>query len=84
MCCSQHFTIHLLALQNILFFDRHRASYVTLLIYMLDSNLYTRLHLVTSPGCHSEKLSGFHIMHIPIDFINENAIFLRINVIVTL
>ena len=62
MCCSQHFTTYLLSLQNILFFDWHRASYIILLIYMLNWNsLVYASRLMTSPGCHSEKLSGFHV-----------------------
>ena len=36
MCCSQHFTTYLLSLQNILYFDWRRASYIILSIYMLD------------------------------------------------
>ena len=36
MCCSQHFTTYLLLLQNILFVDWRRASYIILLIYMLE------------------------------------------------
>ena len=85
MCCSQHFTIYLLLLQNILFFDRRRASFVTLLIYMLDWNSL----VYASPLSDISRLSFWKTerlphMHIPIDFIDENAIFLPIHVIVTL
>ena len=38
MCCSQHFKTYLLSLQYILFFDWRRASYIILLIYMVDWN----------------------------------------------
>ena len=84
-CCSQCFTLYLLSLQNLLCFDQHRTSYVILLICMLDWN---------SPKCKSPlsdisrlifwKTDRFPRMHFSIDFINQNAIFLRIHVIVTL
>ena len=85
MCCSQHFTTYLLSLQNILFIDWRRASYIILLIYMLDWNSL----VYASPPSDISRLSFWKTerlprMHIPIDFINENAIFLRIHVIVTL
>ena len=84
MCYSQHFTIYLLSLQNILLFDRSRA-YVILLIYMLDWNslLYTsRLNDISRLSFwKNEQLPRKHML---IDFINENEIFLQIHVIVTL
>ena len=85
MCCSQHFTTYLLSLQNILFFDWRRASYVILLIYILD---WYSLVYATPPNDISRlwfwKTERLPREHIPINFINENAIFLRIHVIVTL
>ena len=44
-------------------------------------HLCTRHRLMTSPGCRSTRLPR---MHISIDFLNENAIFLQIYVIVKL
>ena len=65
MCCSKHFTIYLLSLQNTLFFDLHRASYVIMLFclstYSIEIHFCTRLRLIPSPGCHYEKLSSFHV-----------------------
>ena len=84
MCCSQHFTTCLLSLRNILFFD-WRHTYVVLLIYMLNWN--SLVH-ASPPGAISKlsfwKTEQLPHMHIPIDFINENTIFLQIRVIVTL
>ena len=85
MCCNQHFTTYLLSLQNILFIDWRRAPYIILLIYMLDWNS----QVYASPPSDISRLSFWKTeplprMYIPIDFINENAIFLRIQVIVTL
>ena len=62
MCCSQHFTIYLLSLQNNYFL-------IDVVYHMLsckstcsiEIHLCTPLRLMTSPGCHSEKLSGFHL-----------------------
>ena len=73
MCCSQHLTNYLLSLQNILFFDWRRASYVILLIYMLNWNSL----VYTSPASDVSRLSFWKTerpprMHIPIDFNNEN------------
>ena len=85
MCCSQHFTTYLLSLQNILFFDWRRTSYIILSIYMLDWNSL----VYASPPNDISRLSFWKTerlprLHIPIDFIKENAIFLRIHVIVRL
>ena len=73
MCCSQHLTNYLLSLQNILFFDWRRASYVILLIYMLNWNSL----VYASPASDVSRLSFWKTerpprMHIPIDFNNEN------------
>ena len=85
MCSSQHFTIYLLSLQNILFFDPCRTSYVILLIYMLDWNWLAYVSPLSDTSRFSFwKTERLPRTHIPIDFINENAIFLRIYVIVTL
>ena len=85
MCCSQHFTTYLLSLQNILFFDWRRASYIILLICMLACNSIVFSSppndISMLPVLKTERLPR---MHIPIDFINENTIFLRIHVIVIL
>ena len=85
MCCSQHFTTYLLSLQNILFFDWRRASYIILLICMLACNSIVFSSppndISMLPFLKTERLPRIHI---PIDFINENTIFLRIHVIVIL
>ena len=85
MCCSQYFTIYLLSLQNLLFFDQYRASCVILSICMLDWNsLECKSPLNDISMLIFWKTDRFPRMHFSIDFINENAIFLRIHVIVTL
>ena len=90
MCCIQHFTIYLLSWQNMQFFGRRRASYVILLIYMLDWNSLVYMSLLDDISKFSEWKQGDVIkrrllrMHIPTYIINENAIFLWIHVTVTL
>ena len=85
MCCSQHFTTYLLSLQNILYFDWRRASYIMLSINMLNWNWLVYASLPSDISRLSFwKTERLPRMHIPIDFINDNAIFLRIHVIVTL
>ena len=68
MCCSQHVTAYLLSLQNIPFFDWCRASYIILLIYMLDWNSL----VYASPPSDISRLSFWKTewlprMQIPID-----------------
>ena len=75
---------------NMQFFGRRRESYVILLIYMLDWNSLVYMSLLDDISRFSEWKQGDVInrrllrMHIPTHVINENAIFLRIHVIVTL
>ena len=42
-----------------------------------EIHLYTRLRLVTSPGCHSEKLNSFHICIFQLILLTKMQFFFR-------
>ena len=85
ICCKFLCCIKSIIIIKYTIFNRLRASYVILLIYMLNRNSL----VYASPLNDISKLSFWKTerlprMHIPLDCINENANFRRIHVIVTL
>ena len=78
-------TAYLVSLQNIIFSDRRRALYFILLICMIDWNSLVYVSSLYDISSFSFwKTERLPPKHIQIDFINENAAFLPIHVIVTL